>query len=200
MLVALTVTPALSLLLRPRSRAGPAESPPIVARSRATTASVRLGRCRPRRARRRRRAPRGRAGARCRCCDRADSLVPDFKDRDVLIQMTSAPGTSLPAMQPHRGACGPELRAVTGVDNVGGHVGRADPRRPDGRRQLRRALGQHRRRRPTTTRPSRDRGGRRPATRESRRRCSPTRRSASTTCSSTPDGVEGKDLTVRVFG
>jgi Cu/Ag efflux pump CusA len=57
--------------------------------------------------------------------DRADSLLPDFKDRDVLIQMTSEPGTSLPAMRKAVARASRELRGVPGVGTVGGHVGRA---------------------------------------------------------------------------
>ena len=57
--------------------------------------------------------------------DRDDSLVPEFKDRDVLISLTSAPGTSLPEMRRIAAEAGEKLRALPGIDNVGGHVGRA---------------------------------------------------------------------------
>ena len=63
-----------------------------------------------------------------RCCpflERGDSIVPEFKDRDLLIQWSGAPGTSLPEMQRIAARAGNELRALPGVDNVGGHVGRA---------------------------------------------------------------------------
>jgi len=57
--------------------------------------------------------------------DRAGSLVPEFKDRDVLIQLESEPGTSLPAMRKAVARASRELRDVPGVGTVGGHVGRA---------------------------------------------------------------------------
>ncbi|MEY2477805.1 MAG: hypothetical protein QOG87_3120 [Actinomycetota bacterium] len=57
--------------------------------------------------------------------DRDDSMVPEFKDRDVLISLTGAPGTSLPEMRRISAEAGEKLRALSGIDNVGGHVGRA---------------------------------------------------------------------------
>jgi Cu/Ag efflux pump CusA len=57
--------------------------------------------------------------------DRAGSLVPEFKDRDVLIQLESDPGTSLPKMRKAVASASRELRALPGVGTVGGHVGRA---------------------------------------------------------------------------
>lgn len=57
--------------------------------------------------------------------DRGDSLVPAFKDRDVLIHWDGAPGTSLPEMSRITARAGRELRELPGVANVGAHVGRA---------------------------------------------------------------------------
>ena len=57
--------------------------------------------------------------------DTGDSLVPEFKDRDVLISLTSAPGTSLPEMRRITAEAGEKVRALSGIENVGGHVGRA---------------------------------------------------------------------------
>lgn len=57
--------------------------------------------------------------------ERGDSIVPEFKDRDLLIQWSGAPGTSLPEMRRIAARAGNELRELPGVDNVGGHVGRA---------------------------------------------------------------------------
>jgi Cu/Ag efflux pump CusA len=125
LVVALTVTPALTTLLLSRGRASGRTSPvlrwlqPRYDRTHART----LG------------APR--AGAALigvllvlgvlllPLLDRGDSLVPEFKDRDVLISLTSAPGTSLPEMSRIAAEAGGRLRALDGVDNVGGHVGRA---------------------------------------------------------------------------
>lgn len=52
-------------------------------------------------------------------------LIPTLKDRDILVRMKSAPGTSLPAMMRITTAASAELRAMPGVRSVGAHVGRA---------------------------------------------------------------------------
>ena len=57
--------------------------------------------------------------------ERGDSIVPEFKDRDLLIKWSGAPGTSLPEMRRIATRAGNELGELPGVDNVGGHVGRA---------------------------------------------------------------------------
>jgi len=57
--------------------------------------------------------------------DRGSSLVPELRDRDVLIQVTGEPGISLPAMRKATARASRELRALPGVGSVGGHVGRA---------------------------------------------------------------------------
>jgi Cu/Ag efflux pump CusA len=57
--------------------------------------------------------------------DRETSLVPSFKDRDMLISWEGAPGTSLPEMRRIAARAGAELKGLPGVTNVGGHVGRA---------------------------------------------------------------------------
>ncbi len=53
------------------------------------------------------------------------SLVPSFKDRDVLVRLDSEPGTSNPRMTQITTQVSRELRSLPGVDNVGAHVGRA---------------------------------------------------------------------------
>ena len=57
--------------------------------------------------------------------DRGDSVVPEFADRSLLVQWEGAPGTSLPEMQRIVARAGQEISELPGVDNVGGHVGRA---------------------------------------------------------------------------
>ena len=54
-----------------------------------------------------------------------DAAVPTFKDRDLLIHVDGAPGTSRAEMNRIAGAAGREIRAIEGVRNVGAHVGRA---------------------------------------------------------------------------
>jgi CzcA family heavy metal efflux pump len=123
MVVALTVTPALSLLLFSRGSPGRRESPLL-----------------------RRLAP-GYAGALGRFMRRprtallavgalvvaglavlpflGTSLIPSFKDRDVLVRLDAEPGTSNPRMTQIATTVSKQLRAIPGVDNVGAHVGRA---------------------------------------------------------------------------
>jgi Cu/Ag efflux pump CusA len=57
--------------------------------------------------------------------DRGDSVVPEFEDRSLLVQWEGAPGTSLPEMQRIVARAGREISELPGVDSVGGHVGRA---------------------------------------------------------------------------
>jgi len=53
------------------------------------------------------------------------SLIPSFKDRDVLVRLDSEPGTSNTRMTEIATQVSRELRGIPGVDNVGAHVGRA---------------------------------------------------------------------------
>ena len=53
------------------------------------------------------------------------SLLPTFKEEQVLIRWDGAPGTSLPEMNRITGLASRELRSVPGVQDVGAHVGRA---------------------------------------------------------------------------
>lgn len=51
--------------------------------------------------------------------------LPDFKAREILVHWDGGPGTSHPEMARIVTSATQELRAVDGVRNVGGHVGRA---------------------------------------------------------------------------
>jgi Cu/Ag efflux pump CusA len=53
------------------------------------------------------------------------SLAPTFKERDLVIAVQAAPGTSQPAMNRVLGLAAAELRELPGVRRVGSHVGRA---------------------------------------------------------------------------
>ena len=53
------------------------------------------------------------------------SLIPSFKDRDVLVHLDSESGTSNPRMTRITTQVSRELRQVPGVEDVGAHVGRA---------------------------------------------------------------------------
>jgi CzcA family heavy metal efflux pump len=51
--------------------------------------------------------------------------LPQFKERDLVIQWEAAPGTSLPAMLRLAREANLELKAIPGVRDVAAHVGRA---------------------------------------------------------------------------
>jgi Cu/Ag efflux pump CusA len=53
------------------------------------------------------------------------SLLPALQDRNLLVQVGTVAGTSLPEMDRIVGAASRELRALPGVQDVGAHVGRA---------------------------------------------------------------------------
>jgi Cu/Ag efflux pump CusA len=53
------------------------------------------------------------------------SFRPSFKDRDVLVRWNATPSTSLPEMERITARAGAELRSIPGVRDVGAHVGRA---------------------------------------------------------------------------
>ena len=53
------------------------------------------------------------------------AVVPSFEERELLIRMDGAPGTSRPAMVRIATQATRELEAIPGVRNVGAHVGRA---------------------------------------------------------------------------
>jgi CzcA family heavy metal efflux pump len=53
------------------------------------------------------------------------SLLPTFKENNLLIQWDGPPGTSLPEMERVTALASNELRSIPGVRDVGAHVGRA---------------------------------------------------------------------------
>ena len=53
------------------------------------------------------------------------SLLPQLEDRNVLVRLEAAPGTSLTEMDRITGIAAAELRDVEGVASIGTHVGRA---------------------------------------------------------------------------
>lgn len=56
---------------------------------------------------------------------RLPALLPSFRETDLLVRRTAAPGTSLPEMRRIVDRTSRELRALDGVRAVGAHVGRA---------------------------------------------------------------------------
>lgn len=55
----------------------------------------------------------------------SQSLIPSFRTPDLLVQLDSAPGTSQPEMSRIVSQVSNDLRTIPGVRNVGAHVGRA---------------------------------------------------------------------------
>jgi CzcA family heavy metal efflux pump len=123
MTVALTVTPALAVLLLSRQRLDGEASPPLawlrscyesglsrmVTKTRAAYVAV---------------------GALLVLAAASapflgQSLLPTFKESQLLIQWNGPAGTSLPEMGRITARAAHELRSVPGVTDVGGHVGRA---------------------------------------------------------------------------
>jgi CzcA family heavy metal efflux pump len=123
LVVAMTLTPALSLLLFSRGTPGGGESP--VLRRLAPRYDGAVSRFV--------RNPRTGLIAAGACVVVAlvaiplmdTSVIPSFKDRDVLVRLDSEPGTSNPRMTRLTTQLSGELRKIPGVDNVGAHVGRA---------------------------------------------------------------------------
>src|SRR5215207_4330861 len=121
--VALTLVPALASMLFARGRPGAVDGPA------ARAAGAGYGRALSRVVRRP--GPALIAGAVCALAALvalpllSGSLVPSFKDRDVLVRLDGAPGTSNPRMTQIARNLSRELRAIPDVENVGAHVGRA---------------------------------------------------------------------------
>jgi CzcA family heavy metal efflux pump len=124
MVVALTVTPALSLLLFSAGRPGRAESPlagwlrtrygAVVSTflHKPRTGLLAAGACLA-------------IGLAALPFLGASSPIPSFKDRDVLVRLDGEPGTSAARMTHVATDVSRRLRAIPGVENVGAHVGRA---------------------------------------------------------------------------
>jgi Cu/Ag efflux pump CusA len=55
----------------------------------------------------------------------SNSLLPTFKESELMIRWDATPGTSLPEMNRITGLVSRELRSIDGVREVGAHVGRA---------------------------------------------------------------------------
>ncbi len=52
-------------------------------------------------------------------------LLPAFKERNLLIHLNAAPGTSQPEMSRIAGRVSRDLRSIPGISSVGAHLGRA---------------------------------------------------------------------------
>ncbi|MFO0625846.1 MAG: efflux RND transporter permease subunit [Polyangiales bacterium] len=124
MVVALTVTPALALILLPREGSTHREAPlgawlrrryerslpRLLDHPRAVIAALLLTF-----------AAAGVAGSRL-----GEGFLPEFQETDFLMHWVGKPGTSLDAMRRTTARVSRELRAIPGVRNFGSHIGRAE--------------------------------------------------------------------------
>jgi CzcA family heavy metal efflux pump len=124
MVVALTVTPALALILLPRSGSAHREAPlgawlrrryerflPWLLDHPRGVLAVLLVTF----------AFAGASGARL-----GEGFLPEFQETDFLMHWVGKPGTSLEAMRRTTARVSRELRAIPGVRNFGSHIGRAE--------------------------------------------------------------------------
>jgi CzcA family heavy metal efflux pump len=123
MVVALTITPALSLILLSKAPLERRESPLVLWLQRAYAAAFTRLTAHPRA------IVAGIGGAVLLGVVAlpflGQSLLPDFKERDFLMHWLTKPGTSYPEMNRITIASSKELRSIPGVRNFGAHVGRA---------------------------------------------------------------------------
>jgi CzcA family heavy metal efflux pump len=124
LLVALIITPALSLLLLPRAAADHAEPPSV------TKLKARYRALLPRFVDDSRTSMRV-AGVAMLVAALSfpflgEEFLPHFKEYDFLMHWVEKPGTSLEAMQRITVRASKELRAIPGVRNFGAHIGRAE--------------------------------------------------------------------------
>lgn len=124
LVVALTVTPALSLILLPKASAERSDGPlvrvlkrgykralpPILLRPRLMLVIVMVAL----------------AGSGLLLSTLGEEFLPDFQETDFLMHWVEKPGTSIDAMRRITIAVSRELRAIPGVRNFGAHIGRAE--------------------------------------------------------------------------
>ncbi len=124
LLVALTVTPALSLMLLPGAADKHRESPlvhilkipyrailPTISRNPVWAIFVLIGAF---------------AGTGYAVVGLGEEFLPNFLENDFLMHWVEKPGTSLDAMRRLTVRASQDLRAIDGVRNFGSHIGRAE--------------------------------------------------------------------------
>jgi Cu/Ag efflux pump CusA len=124
LLVALTVTPALSLILLPRRREAEHESPLVRALKRGYRAVLPPLVQRPRRVFALVLISLALAG--CAAAGLGEEFMPSFQETDFLMHWVEKPGTSIDAMDRITVQVSRELRSIEGVRNFGSHIGRAE--------------------------------------------------------------------------
>ncbi|MEX2308956.1 MAG: efflux RND transporter permease subunit [Pirellulales bacterium] len=124
MLIALTVTPALCIMLLPSSPLGGSQSAIVgqLQHGYSSALSRLVENPRPAFAAA---CIIGLGGLAMLLMLEQTSLVPTFKERDLLVEIEAAPGTSHPAMSRIASQATRELRSIPGVRSVSADVGRA---------------------------------------------------------------------------
>ncbi len=122
--VALTVTPAMSLVLLPRGHSRRHDAPLVRALKAAYRRVLPFFVLRPRRAVAALVILFALAGF--GVTRLTEEFLPTFKETDFLMHWVEKPGTSLEAMRRITIQASKELRAVPGVRNFGSHIGRAE--------------------------------------------------------------------------
>lgn len=125
LLTALTVTPALCLLILPRTGVGRAGTPPLISWIRTRYCGL---------LQRTLRRPAwagvvfaiGLAATAVTAPFLGEEFMPRFKEHDFLMHWVEKPGTSIEAMDRLSIRASRELRSIPGVRNFGAHVGRAE--------------------------------------------------------------------------
>jgi Cu/Ag efflux pump CusA len=123
-LVAMTLTPALSLVLHERGRFAAAAEPRLMARLGAIYAAVLARVIGHWRAMLLATAAAGLLAIAAVALMDA-KVVPTFKDPNLLVHLDASPGTSQPEMTKIASAASRTLKAIPGVQDVGAHIGRA---------------------------------------------------------------------------
>jgi CzcA family heavy metal efflux pump len=123
MLVALTVTPALGLILLGRARLAPGDPPLMRVLKRGYTRALTPALSRPWWAFVA--VPVAIAAALAVYPRIGQDLFPDFKEPDFLVHFVTKPDTSLPDMDREVAMLQHELLAIPGVADVGSHIGTA---------------------------------------------------------------------------
>ncbi|MBL8601672.1 MAG: efflux RND transporter permease subunit [Myxococcales bacterium] len=124
MAVALTVTPALALILLPRGVETHRESPiaPPLRRLYARLLPLIVDRAKPAAAL----VFVSFVVAGVAFTRLGEGFLPEFQETDFLMHWVGKPGTSLEAMRRTTARASRELRAIAGVRNFGSHIGRAE--------------------------------------------------------------------------
>ena len=124
MFVALTVTPALSLLLLPRGKQQRPEAPLAKLLKRRYRAALPWFLARPRAALAF--AAMSIVAAAGLLTLLGEEFLPNFQESDFLMHWVGKPGTSLDSMRRITTRVSRELRSIPGVRNFGSHIGRAE--------------------------------------------------------------------------